>query len=118
VSFLQHRTPIFALLNRIKRTRDGISLDLARGGENLPGFQSLLRRSVDELMGCSMKNAMTALHLPSEQFVVQVDGQQMSQHRRFVDALIAGLLLRNELPQHEVKVLEAGTNAQDVDVIH
>ena len=65
-----------------------------------------------------MKNARATLHLPREQFVVQVDGQPMSQHRRFVDALVAGPLLRNELPQHEVKVLEARANAQAVDAIH
>jgi hypothetical protein len=69
---------------------------------------------VDELMGCSMKNAIATLYLPDERFVVQVDGQPRSQHRRFVDALIAGLLLRNELPEHEVKVLEA----RAADVIH
>ncbi len=50
---------------------------------------------------------MATLPLPNEQVIVQVDGQPRSQHRRFVDALIAGLLLRNELPEHEVKVLEA-----------
>ncbi len=50
---------------------------------------------------------MATLPLPNEQFIVQVDGQPRSQHRRFVDASIAGLLLRNELPEHEVKVLEA-----------
>jgi len=65
-----------------------------------------------------MKNGKATLHLPGEQFVVAVDGQPMSQHRRFVDALIAGLLLRNKLPQREVKVLQAEANAQAVDVIH
>ena len=65
-----------------------------------------------------MKSTVATLILPDEHFVVQVDGQARSEHRRFVDALIAGLLLRNELPQHEVKVLEAGTSAQVVDVFH
>jgi len=69
-------------------------------------------------MGCSMKNAIATLYLPDERFVVQVDGQPRSQHRRFVDALIAGLLLRKEFPQHDVKVLETETSSQAADVIH
>jgi hypothetical protein len=62
-----------------------------------------------------MKSTIATLILPDEHFVVQVDGKAKSEHRRFVDALIAGLLLRNELPQHEVKVVETETNAH---VIH
>jgi hypothetical protein len=65
-------------------------------------------------MGCPMKSIITSLSLPDEHFVVQVDGRAKSEHRRFVDALIAGLLLRNKFPQHEVKVLET----QAADVIH
>jgi hypothetical protein len=38
-----------------------------------------------------------------EYFVVKFDGLK-SEHRRFVDALRAGLLLRDKFPQHEVKV--------------
>ena len=37
-------------------------------------------------------------------FVVKFDGQIKSEHHRFVDALTAGLLLRDQFPQHEVKV--------------
>ncbi len=69
-------------------------------------------------MGCSMKNAIATLYLPDERFVVQVDGQPRSQHRRFVDALIAGLILRNELPQHDVKVLETEMSTETADVMH
>ena len=39
-----------------------------------------------------------------EYFVVKFDGQVKSEHRRFIDALRAGLLLRDQFPQHEVKV--------------
>jgi hypothetical protein len=69
-------------------------------------------------MGCPMKKAIEALRLSDEYFVVQVDGRPRSQHRRFMDALIAGLLLRNELAQHDVKVLEMETSTEAVDVIH
>jgi hypothetical protein len=65
-----------------------------------------------------MKNAIATLYLPDERFVVQVDGQPRSRHRRFVDALIAGLILRNELPQHDVRVLETETSTRAADVMH
>jgi len=66
-------------------------------------------------MGCPMKSTIATLILPDQHFVVQVDGQAKSEHRRFVDALIAGLVLKNEFPQHEVKVLET---TQAPDAIH
>jgi hypothetical protein len=65
-----------------------------------------------------MKSIIATLILPDEHFVVQMDGQARSEHRRFVDALIAGLVLRNQFPQHEVKVLETETNAQAAGMIH
>jgi hypothetical protein len=39
-----------------------------------------------------------------EYFVVIFDGVVKSEHRRFVDAVKAGLLLRDEFPQHLVQV--------------
>jgi len=51
-----------------------------------------------------MKQGVTA-HSPSdEHFVVQIDGRAKSGYRRFSDALRAALLLRNEFPEHDVKV--------------
>ena len=50
-----------------------------------------------------MRNA-TAAHLPDEHFVIRVDGRVKSHHRRFLDALREGLQLRDQFPQHEVKV--------------
>jgi hypothetical protein len=50
-----------------------------------------------------MKSAIEA-HLPEECFVLQMDGKAKSHHRRFVDALRAGLRLRDQFPQHEIKV--------------
>ena len=50
-----------------------------------------------------MKNGVT--HRPShEYFVVKFDGRVKSGHGRFVDALRAGLQLRDQFPQHDVKV--------------
>jgi hypothetical protein len=42
--------------------------------------------------------------LSDEFFVVQLDGHVRSTHGRFVEALREALSLRNEFPQHEVKV--------------
>jgi hypothetical protein len=51
-----------------------------------------------------MKNVIAVHSLPDEQYVVRIDGRVKSQHRRFVDALKAGLHLRDQFPQHDVKV--------------
>ena len=55
-------------------------------------------------MGCLMKNGATRQGLTHEYFVVKFDGRAKSGHRRFVDAVRAGLLLRDQFPQHDVKV--------------
>lgn len=55
-------------------------------------------------MGCLMKNGTTRQGLTHEYFVVKFDGLAKSGHRRFVDAVRAGLLLRDQFPQHDVKV--------------
>jgi hypothetical protein len=50
-----------------------------------------------------MKNAV-ASHQPDEQYIIQIDGRAQSQHQRFVDALREGLQLREQFPQHDIKV--------------
>jgi len=56
-----------------------------------------------DLVGNPMKNAI-ADHLPDEHFIIRVDGRVKSHHRRFLDALREGLQLRDQFPQHDVKV--------------
>ena len=56
-----------------------------------------------DLVGNTMKNAVAA-HLPDEHFVIRVDGRVKSHHRRFLDALREGLQLRDQFPQHDIKV--------------
>jgi hypothetical protein len=51
-----------------------------------------------------MRSDHTNHGLPAEFFVVQLDGHIKSTHGRFVEALRQALSLRNEFPQHEVKV--------------
>ena len=118
MSFVQQTRTFFrtAASNYANPRRN--QLRLHARGRVLSGLQSVLPCSVDELMGYVMESAVATCILPDEHFVVQVDGQERSEHRRFVDALIAGLILRNEFPQHEVKVLEADTSAKAADVVH
>jgi hypothetical protein len=56
-----------------------------------------------DLAGNRMRSAIEA-HLPDEHFVIRVDGRVKSHHRRFLDALREGLQLRDQFPQHEIKV--------------
>ena len=50
-----------------------------------------------------MKSAI-ADHLPYDNYVVRIDGRVKSHHRCFIDALREGLYLRDQFPQHDVKV--------------
>jgi len=51
-----------------------------------------------------MKNEIAAHSLHDEYYVIQIDGRTISGHRRFLDALRAGLQLRDQFPHHDVKV--------------
>jgi hypothetical protein len=55
-------------------------------------------------MGCLMKNVIATQSLPDEHYVIRIDGRVKSHHRRFVDALRAGLQLKDQFPQHDIKV--------------
>ena len=50
-----------------------------------------------------MKSAIAG-HLTCDNYVVRIDGRVKSHHRRFIDALREGLYLRDQFPQHDVKV--------------
>jgi len=59
-----------------------------------------------------MKNGnATSSDLPHEYYVLQINGRINSTHRRFEDALKAGLLLKYQFPHDEIKVYE--TNLAD-----
>jgi len=55
-------------------------------------------------------NSAMAAHLPDEHFVIRVDGRVKSHHRRFLDALREGLQLRDQFPQHRIKVCTQASN--------
>jgi hypothetical protein len=69
----------------------------------LPRHSVFVRSAAATWVGISMKSAI-ANQLPDEHFVIRVDGRVKSHHRRFLDALREGLQLRDQFPQHDVKV--------------
>jgi hypothetical protein len=64
-----------------------------------------------------MKDLLATQTLAHEYFVIRIDGRVKSQHRRFVDALRAGLQLRDQFPDHDVKVI-AMSDAAVATVLH
>ena len=57
-------------------------------------------------MGCLMKNGIaTYSSLSHEYYVLKINGRTNSMHRRYGDALRAGLLLRYQFPHDDIKVL-------------
>ena len=70
-----------------------------------------------DLVGNLMKNAVAG-YLPDEHFVIRVDGRVKSHHRRFLDALREGLQLRDQFPQHDVKVQSMQADGQQRIPLH
>lgn len=70
-------------------------------------------------MGCLMKNGIaTYSSLPHEYYVLKVNGQTNSIHRRYQDALKAGLLLKNQFPHDDIKVWEVTEEVKPDSVLH
>jgi len=65
-----------------------------------------------------MKNGIATHGLPDEYYVIQIDGRVKSGHRRFLDALRAGLQLRDQFPDHDVKVRLAEASTERPEVLH
>ena len=72
-------------------------------------------------MGCLMKHGIARdSRLSQEYFVLQINGRPSSIHRRYEDALRAGLLRRYQSPQDDVKVFEISSTeeAKQDTVLH
>jgi hypothetical protein len=67
-------------------------------------------------MGCRMKIGIATHGLPHEYFVLRIDGRVNSTHQRLVDALRAGLRLKDQFPQHDIKVGVAQTRYSTQDL--
>ena len=69
-------------------------------------------------MGSLMKNGITNLNLPHEYYVLQINGRVSSTHRRYEDAVRAGLLLKYQFPQDDIKVREISSTEESRTVLH
>ena len=64
----------------------------------------VFRRRLGAIVGCLMKSVIATHNVPHERFVLQFDGRAKSGYRRVADALRAALRLKDEFPQHDIKV--------------
>ena len=62
-----------------------------------------------------MKSSIAIQDQSEEFFVVRIDGRVNSSYRRFVDALKAGLQLRDQFPRHDIKVRAVTKGNHTVD---
>jgi hypothetical protein len=65
-----------------------------------------------------MKNVIAGHSLPDEHYVIRIDGRVRSHHRRFVDALREGLQLKDQFPQHDVKVRAIQASGEQRIALH
>jgi hypothetical protein len=63
-----------------------------------------------------MKNGIATYSLLHKRYVLRMDGRLSSTHRRFVEALRAGLQLKDRFPQHDIKVsvVQTGHSTEEV----
>jgi hypothetical protein len=72
-------------------------------------------------MGCLMKNGIaTPDSFSRGSFILQINVRTDSVHRRYEDAVIAGLLLKNQFPHVDIKVCEIDSIEQGMQgtVLH
>ena len=69
-------------------------------------------------MGTVMQNGIATRSLSHEYFVLQMDGRVKSGYHRFVDALRAGLRLKDEFPNRDIKVRTAQSPAELQAAMH
>ena len=72
-------------------------------------------------MGCLMKNGIATYGtLSHEYYVLQINGRVTSTHRRYEDAVRAGLLLKYQFPHDDVKVCEITSTEEEMQrtVLH
>jgi hypothetical protein len=67
-------------------------------------------------MGCLMKNGIAA-HPHHVCYVLRIDGRLSSKYRRLVEALRAGLQLKDQFPQHDVKVSVVQTRNSTAETV-
>jgi hypothetical protein len=115
VAVLQLHPNVTALRQK-ERNSDTNQATLYWSG-TLPRHSVFVRCAAAIWVGYPMKSAIAA-HLPDEHFVIRVDGRVKSHHRRFLDALREGLQLRDQFPQHNVKVQSMKADHQQRTALH
>ena len=95
-------------------TRIGVAL---AGRERCRVFRSSSRVAAAMDGGLTSK-APSQVTLPYDNYVVRIDGRVKSHHRRFIDALREGLYLRDQFPQHDVKVAAMHQSGQPKVPVH
>jgi hypothetical protein len=108
VPFMQQRSN-FVLLSKHNLFLDKISLESETVGNACRNTVFTIDLGGRE-MGCLMKSGIATQSLLLECYVLQIDGQTKSEHRLFVDALRAGLLLKELYPHHDIKVRAPNAN--------
>ena len=68
-------------------------------------------------MGHIMKNGIMTHSLSHEFYVLQVNGRVRTIYRRYEDALRAGLLLKYQFPNDDVKVCETHSEEANQDTV-
>jgi hypothetical protein len=63
-----------------------------------------------------MKNGIATYSPLRKRYVLRMDGRLSSTHRRFVEALRAGLQLKDQFPEHDIKVsvVQTGHSTEEV----
>ena len=64
-----------------------------------------------------MKNGLATYNLLHKRYVLRMDGRLSSTHRRFVEAVRAGLQLKDQFPQHDIKVSVVQTRNSTEEVV-
>jgi hypothetical protein len=61
------------------------------------------------MMGYLMKNGIATDSLSHEYYVLQINGRVNSTHRRYQDAVRAGLQLKYKFPHNDIKLREVAS---------
>ena len=69
-------------------------------------------------MGSHMANEIATNSVSHEYYVLQINGRVNSIHRRYEDALSAGLQLKHQFPRHDIKVCVRNSPEELDNVLH
>ncbi len=109
MAFVQQAPKLHETESKNNRLLDKTNLNSVTIGER-PSSVRFSQSISGREMGCLMKSDIATHGLPLECYLLQIDGETKSEHRLFVDALRAGLLLKELYPHHDIKVRAPNAN--------